>query len=346
MTSNLQYNERESTLKNMGEDVDGSHRHRYIDSATMEKKKADKALIIFKAAQKLAFDNVKASNPKSGLLLATVIREGLLAEYCFKKQVSFDSLLALKTSLIADKAKTSKDVNDFNLLVRNSHKVSRLSVTELVNYYETKKRPEALKGFYESNGQAWPWKDLENCTDLDESKNYLLTQIKAVQFGKTVTDNERALLLKNLSHSLGIFKSVLNIDLTDLTFCFGSRGKSTSVAFYDDSRKVISINRGNIGSIVHELGHYIDYKLGKVSYRIPSETVAAYRLQIQGLNLSYAYRQYYLKPTELFARLFEVYCQDENTLFFQTVRIGGQFMPVLSDECRQWLNDILTKLTN
>jgi hypothetical protein len=95
--------------------------------------------------------------------------------------------------------------------------------------------------------------------------------MRAVQWGNSVTDDERE---HHLKHAANAFK-----DLTDilglpeemgsfngrLALAIGARGKGTALAHYEPDSKTINLTRKKgVGSLAHEWGHMLDNVLGEI----------------------------------------------------------------------------------
>jgi hypothetical protein len=96
-------------------------------------------------------------------------------------------------------------------------------------------------------------------------------KMRAVQWGNSVTDDERE---HHLKHAANAFK-----DLTDilglpeemgsfngrLALAIGARGKGTALAHYEPDSKTINLTRkSGVGSLAHEWGHMLDNVLGEI----------------------------------------------------------------------------------
>ena len=126
-------------------------------------------------------------------------------------------------------------------------------------------------------------------------------------------------------------------------FSYGARGNGKSVAFYQDSEKVLSFNRHVDGAFLHELGHAVDYMLDLPSYKLPHSMKSAYREKLRLIeNLSGL--DYYMKPKEIFARLFEQYIAlllGEKCTGFMFQEFSSSVMPELNAESIAWLESVL-----
>ena len=98
--------------------------------------------------------------------------------------------------------------------------------------------------------------------------------MRGLQFGNSVTDDERAHHLRKTAEAM--------VDLADVTglpdraislngtigLAFGARGKGRASAHYEPGNKVINITRKNgVGTLAHEWGHALDNYIGEKSAR-------------------------------------------------------------------------------
>jgi hypothetical protein len=174
-----------------------------------------------------------------------------------------------------------------------------------------RKRYQTKESIKEETGRRLDWKTFK--ADKPTDIKAVEAATRAIQFGNSVSDNERAYILNEMVEFLAQWKAAFpSIDLFPVGWSFGARGRAGSVAHFEPTANIISMNRDRIGSLVHELGHYIDYKNNQVSRRIPYHVIAAYRVKLEANlpGLSPKQRSYYLSREEVFARAFEAYCQD------------------------------------
>ena len=93
--------------------------------------------------------------------------------------------------------------------------------------------------------------------------------MRAVQFGNTVPDRERARHLKLASEAFADLADVLGLADGDislggrLAIAFGARGHRTALAHYEPVERVINLTRKRgVGSLAHEWAHFFDNMLG------------------------------------------------------------------------------------
>jgi hypothetical protein len=93
--------------------------------------------------------------------------------------------------------------------------------------------------------------------------------MRGLQFGNSVTDDERAHHLRKTAEALvdladltGLPDRAISLDGT-LGLAFGARGTGRAAAHYEPGRKVINITRKNgVGTLAHEWGHALDDYIG------------------------------------------------------------------------------------
>jgi hypothetical protein len=98
--------------------------------------------------------------------------------------------------------------------------------------------------------------------------------MRGLQFGNSVTDDERAHHLRKTAEALvdlaevtGLPDRAISLD-GQLGLAFGARGKGRAAAHYEPGTKVINITRKNgVGTLAHEWGHALDDYIGARSPR-------------------------------------------------------------------------------
>ncbi len=93
--------------------------------------------------------------------------------------------------------------------------------------------------------------------------------MRGLQFGNSVTDDERAHHLRKTAEALvdladvtGLPDRAISLD-GQLGLAFGARGKGRASAHYEPGTKVINITRKNgVGTLAHEWGHALDNYIG------------------------------------------------------------------------------------
>jgi hypothetical protein len=98
--------------------------------------------------------------------------------------------------------------------------------------------------------------------------------MRGLQFGNSVTDDERAHHLRKTAEAMvdladvtGLPDRAMSLD-GQLGLAFGARGKGRAAAHYEPGTKVINITRKNgVGTLAHEWGHALDDYIGQRSPR-------------------------------------------------------------------------------
>ena len=93
--------------------------------------------------------------------------------------------------------------------------------------------------------------------------------MRGLQFGNSVTDDERAHHLRKTAEAMvdladvtGLPDRAMSLD-GQLGLAFGARGKGRAAAHYEPGTKVINITRKNgVGTLAHEWGHALDDYVG------------------------------------------------------------------------------------
>jgi GNAT superfamily N-acetyltransferase len=95
-------------------------------------------------------------------------------------------------------------------------------------------------------------------------------KLRGIQYGNSVTDDERQHHLKFAAESLADLTDVLGLAPEDaslggqLGIAFGARGKGNALAHYEPALRVINLTRKNgVGSLCHEWGHFFDNMMGR-----------------------------------------------------------------------------------
>jgi len=99
--------------------------------------------------------------------------------------------------------------------------------------------------------------------------------MRGLQFGNSVTDDERSHHLRKTAEALvdladvtGLPDRAISLD-GQLGLAFGARGKGRASAHYEPGNKVINITRKNgVGTLAHEWGHALDNYIGEKSARL------------------------------------------------------------------------------
>jgi hypothetical protein len=127
--------------------------------------------------------------------------------------------------------------------------------------------------------------------------------------------------------------------ISGVNWSFGARAKAGSVAYYQHTGRIISVNRNNIGSIIHELGHWIDFRAGRLSDRISFKTRTQYAESLPDMDQA-TYR-YYTNRVEIFARAFEAYCLQKMPRFGAFAQGTGNYLPELNEELIQLIEEAI-----
>ena len=350
-------NARPSKLQNLGQEVLGAARHRndtYDNpehEAIERKKKSD--LKDSKAQIEMLKKSTIEKMPSNASLLGKHLENYETRFFQIQNMLFFDAKVLSDAELRAWVYSQQKNElyhtyrRRFNRMLKNIRLVSyRIkSKEEAVLWVQPKKK--SLDSFREMNGKTTAWSD-DSLKMSKKTSSSVLNMARAVQFGNSVPDLERAYIVHNLNLGLNWLKDLLpEFDLNSLAYAFGARGNAKSVAYYQDASKLISVNRHNDGSLVHEIGHAIDYKLNKISDSMPYEIRSAYMIKIQ--NMPKNHKAYLSKRTEIFARLFERYIYElakENgqNEFMLSINPDATEMPVLNDASKEYMKKCFQKL--
>ena len=355
MSAAKHYNARPSLVPNLGEDVPRAARHRNDTFETPEelrakalKKKSNDGT---KLAKELFKKEIKATNDFHSVIGKYETRVFLakfgetIAPFSPKP---LESLSEIKFSILghSELRRNSELVRAFNRAINRVHRAKyRVRSLEDAENYLTPKKKDS---FQEKIGHVSPWKSSEKvlCPTFAVA---MTEKVKAVQFGNSVPENERVYVLKNLYVSLCAVNLILDYDFKSLSFSYGARGNGKSVAFYQDSLKVLSFNRHVDGALLHELGHAVDYSMGLVSWKLPSELIDVYRMKLRSKNIKGRAFTYYANRKEIFARLFEQFIalklgmklDDKNFMFSNE---APEIMPDLNEDAIAWLEENLSTL--
>ena len=342
-----QYNERPSKIANIGNDIKGAARHRFDTYETDEqraKKESDKEL-----SKKLA--DLK----KSYLSRSDLNRDDLCVYECLKavtknKNLTFapqaslgsnDFIKELRAHVVANR--TKQNITDYNKLARLLAKIKshyHFSEQDIQDYF----KPKKINSFTENNGVTTLWYTSE---ELPKNINELFLSIKSIQWGNSVTDNERTFNLIRLKQAIDLLNTKLEIPFNELNIAFGARGKKGAAAHFEVVNNCINITRHNEGSLLHEIGHYIDYTFNRPALNIPYNVFNSYRTLIHSNSVTKQNASYFLKKEEIFARYFEAYVYHMlflNQLPSYLVNINRAGIPNLCDESIAWIKASLSKL--
>ena len=107
-------------------------------------------------------------------------------------------------------------------------------------------------------------------SDPNRATEYMVKDLgmRGVQWGNSVTDEERAHHAKNVAEAFADLTDILGIDPADaslggkLGLAIGARGHGTFSAHYEPGNKVINLTRkSGVGALAHEWGHGFDHML-------------------------------------------------------------------------------------
>lgn len=344
-----QYNERPSSVANIGEDIQGAARHNFNTYENAEEKKA--------RLKRNKEGKAKVASLKEKMFQELTLQsfEDYVQEsFLFRNSMTtpFDSVIeAIKKEKAALRAlpyneRPPKRVEEFNKLVRSYNRTTKtLRYARHSDYYlqrEIEKlRPKRKTKTVRQYGKKFGWSGLEGSSDGES----LRTQVRGVQFGNSVPDSEREALLANLESELVKFSALLpSFDLSTIAFAFGARGKAGSCAHYEPTTETIQTNRNTIGAMIHELGHAVDYSLGKISNRLSQRGLDEYRQKIFEMKLQPSEARYYCSKVEIFARAFEAYIYEKG-VFEEFFLVGpSKFWPELNDEMRSIMDEVFKEL--
>jgi len=332
------YNAKPSNITNIGLDVSGAKRHNFDTYETSEERETRKRKASNDKTQKEAYKNAILSESPDAQLIIKLLKDKFFNNYGF---CAYD---ANARSIIMNKRQNIEHTPEarkaFNAMISAYNKTIR-AISDCNSEYRFKrfitsqsKKYRSKEKFVGQSGVKFDWKLFEATSDIHTHLEYLKNNANAVQFGNSVSDKERGYIAKQLSQFINQWQnmeSVNKIDITKINWSFGARGNAQSVAFYCHSNRVISVNRNNIGSLIHEIGHYIDFTSGMLSNKISYSTIRAYAETLpeymQGSEL-----RYYCSRVEIFARAFEAYSYKMNYSFSKFAQYGNQYLPELNDE--------------
>jgi hypothetical protein len=109
---------------------------------------------------------------------------------------------------------------------------------------------------------------------LDKDSGKGVFDMRGVQWGKSVTDDERKHHLKSLIDSWDDLAFVTGLPTQmasyngKLAIAVGARGRAGALAHYEPSMNVINLTRnGGAGALAHEWGHFFDYEVARAEKR-------------------------------------------------------------------------------
>jgi hypothetical protein len=311
LSKSKQYNERQSKFMNLGDDVEGAHRHRYSEEK-IAKRKADKARKEKLAALKNAFlasltDDADLNKTNHRRYQVNI----LVAEWSFLGFI-YASSFSDNDALIAF-TRLHKRANDqvrklYNKYCNNMWKARHCTTQEdFTELYQPKTLNRKAPKIGEMVGYVGQWQMPQGWNSTAEiDLQYFKEKSINLQFGKSVTDSEREFCITTTLSTLLTLESLnSNLDFRGYTFGFGARGMARSVAHFEPSTKVIQINRHRNGALIHEIGHAIDYK-NRLMQNFPDSVFINYRAKIESMaNIPREHKKYLLDPREVTARAIE-----------------------------------------
>jgi hypothetical protein len=320
-------NEKPSTIKNMGEDVMGAARHRN-DTYDVERERVKQ--------EKKARDNWKKQ--RKAQLEAEGFTESAHITFEIDSLIhDFECLMGcsdLKTMAnVINKIIENKGMERDRLLVlvkafRKTEKRIR-KIKYLAQFYPDELKPKSKDMFHEVSGVSEQWGSAKGAVGLPFN-------VRAVQFGNSVPDGERAFCVNELGMALGQLATLggkVPTVLQGLAYAFGARGRKGSLAHFERGSNVLNVNRGVFGCLVHEVGHAIHNGLD-----CPRSVSAKYFEKVKE-NKN---RNYYMKPGEIWARAFEAYVNHK--LEYKLSRwafIDMGMLPEVDSELIQWVEGVL-----
>lgn len=340
------YNAKPSNITNLGKDVSGAKRMNFDTYETTEEKATRKRKNASDKKLKEELKQAILAGTPDRAIIAKLIDDQFKSDFGFScKAENARMIIMEKRSAITDKESRStfnKLVNRYNSALKNLYRIE--SDYYFKRYIESARKRYAPKAtFIGQSGTRFDWKQFEQVTPIDGNLEFLKANTSAVQFGNSVSDKERAYIVQELAWFILAWKALpltSHADISAVNWSFGARGNGQSVAFFQPGQKVISVNRDNIGSLVHELGHFLDDKAGDVSRKISWQTVQNYVATLPEY-LSSAQRRYYGSKVEIFARAFEAYCLSKQTGFGQFAQCGKAFLPELNEELIALVESVL-----
>jgi len=340
-----QFNEKPSSVPNLGQDIKGAARHHRDTYETPEELRA-------KAQRKQVSGDAKRLEAEFKAKFALALNEStergqdVLKEYELRKGqlglgTEFSDTNQFRAAVMNETDRTKREVlrKKFNATINKINKIRYIRPIELPRYFE----PKTKNQFREVNGREVTWQTENKSFDVD----FLKSSVASVQYGNSLSDSERVYVSENLVESIKILQKYFKPEfLKGLGFSYGARGKAGSIAHYQDSLKVLAFNRGWDGALIHELGHAIDYHLGLASWKITWEMKKRYEAKLKTNEFLWSQKKYYMKPVEIFARMFEawVYSNMPERTEFMIFINGGTAIPDLGPEETEFMNEVLKEV--
>lgn len=294
---------------NLGDDVDGAHRHRYSEEKVKqrqdEKNRKQKLNDLKNQFFALLGDDAESNKEKHRAYCAYVlITEWSFIGFPYNDQIDNQSLVNFTRQAMRQNDKVRKLYNRFTNQVFNARRCR--TKDDYINLYTPKKVNRREPKIGEIVGYVGPWKlNFDNSETVKNDIKYFNDHGINLQFGKSVTDNERAYCVEVTASTLYLLEQLkFNLDFRGYTFAFGARGKAGAAAHYEPSTRVIQINRHRNGALIHEIGHAIDFKYNLL-WKLPDSVFKNYRTKIESSNFPENHKRYLLNPREVTARAIE-----------------------------------------
>jgi hypothetical protein len=197
-------------------------------------------------------------------------------------------------------------------------------------------------------GPPSKFKNVKQALDMLDKNVGGAFEMRAVQWGKSVTDEERQHHLKSVVDSMADLCDILGLPEKMASFngklalAIGARGKAGALAHYEPGKVIINLTRSaGAGSLAHEWGHFFDNIIGQlnnsnwasdiaeadVNYNFPEKkpleaefteiykhaSWQAFETRIVDAlhkkGVSHSEKQYWSSAKEMFARAFERHIQ-------------------------------------
>jgi len=335
---NNYYNAKPSNIKNLGIDIRGAKRMNFDTYETTEEREKKKRINKTEKGFKDALKNAILADVPNAELIANLISDKFESDHGFRVlDDNARAIIMAKRELIkgdsAHRIAFNKLVSNYNTANRTLSDIKR--VYGFARYIaKMKKRYEPKDSFIDETGAKFDWKDFEASSTINESIEFTKNNSTAVQFGNSVSDKERGYILGQLASFIKHWQScekTSKVNLNPVSWSFGARGNAQSVAYFQYSGNVLSVNRNNIGSIIHELGHFLDHQNNTISSRISRAVIEKYSVSLPD-DLSRKQMRYYCSRVEIFARAFEAYSYKHQLGFSQFAQCGNGYLPELCDE--------------
>lgn len=179
-------------------------------------------------------------------------------------------------------AKLNGVVFQFNEQNRLRNEFSRATVTDRKKQ-DCSQNDEILKSM-----------DIFKNTDLEVDKD---------------SDKKQLIQFKNhLQTFLNNLKANINLGYLKIRYL----GNYKAIGLYVNALKLIAIDLRDTTAVVHEIGHYIDYRMTEYQLSLNDDFSKIIDLYITDLRDKTELEKkinYYSQPTEIFARAFDYYCQ-------------------------------------